>query len=67
MKEYDIVTIVNLNECGRLGRYFSEEGEVMDLNGIRVSSYIPGRIRLKALQIKGNPALAQRITDYFRP
>ncbi len=29
----------------------------MDLNGIKISSYIPGRIRLKASQIKGNHCL----------
>jgi hypothetical protein len=37
----------------------------MDLNGIKISSYIPGRIRLKAAQIKGDPALAGRITELF--
>jgi hypothetical protein len=37
----------------------------MDLNGIKISSYIPGRIRLKASQIKGNTALASKITELF--
>jgi hypothetical protein len=37
----------------------------MDLNGIKISSYIPGRIRLKALPLKGDPALAQQVTSLF--
>ncbi len=35
------------------------------MNGIQVSHFIPGRVRLKALPIKGNPSLAQKITELF--
>lgn len=37
----------------------------MDLNGIKVVSYIPGRIRLKAVPLKGDPALANKIMELF--
>lgn len=37
----------------------------MDLNGIKITSYIPGRIRLKAAQIKGDPDFAQKIMALF--
>ena len=39
--------------------------EIMEVNGIRVSHYMPGRVRLKALPIKGNQPLAQQITERF--
>jgi hypothetical protein len=38
---------------------------MMAVNGIRVSHFIPGRVRLKALPIKGNPPLARKITEFF--
>jgi hypothetical protein len=37
----------------------------VDLNGIKITSYIPGRIRLKATPIKGDPEMAQKITELF--
>jgi hypothetical protein len=37
--------------------------EMMEVNGIRVSHFIPGRVRLKAPIIKGNPPLAQKFTE----
>jgi hypothetical protein len=37
--------------------------EMMEVNGIRVSHFIPGRVRLKVLPIKGNLSMAQKITD----
>lgn len=37
----------------------------MDLTGVKITSYIPGRIRLKAAPLKGNPDLAQKITELF--
>ena len=39
--------------------------EIMEVNGIQVAHYMPGRVRLKALPIKGNPPLAQKITERF--
>jgi hypothetical protein len=39
--------------------------EIMEVNGIKVAHYMPGRVRLKALPIKGNPPLAQKITEEF--
>jgi hypothetical protein len=39
--------------------------EMMEVNGIRVAHFIPGRVRLRALPIKGNPPLAQKITELF--
>jgi hypothetical protein len=38
---------------------------ILEENGIRVSHFIPGRLRLKASAIKGNPPLAQKITELF--
>lgn len=37
--------------------------EMMEVNGIRVSHFIPGRVRLKALLIKGNSPMAQKFTE----
>ncbi|AEB08098.1 HMA2 domain-containing protein [Desulfobacca acetoxidans] len=37
----------------------------MDLNGIQISHFIPGRVRLKSLLIKGNLSLAQKIMELF--
>jgi Heavy metal associated domain 2 len=39
--------------------------EMMEINGIRLSHFIPGRVRLKARPIKGNPPLARKITEVF--
>ncbi len=39
--------------------------EIMEVNGIKVAHYTPGRVRLKALSIKGNPPLSQKITEEF--
>ena len=39
--------------------------EMLEVNGIRVAHFIPGRVRLKALPIKGNPSLAQKIQELF--
>jgi hypothetical protein len=39
--------------------------EMMEANGIRVAHFIPGRVRLRALPIKGNPPLAQKVTELF--
>ncbi len=35
----------------------------MGMNGIQVVHFIPGRVRLKARLIRGNPSLAAKITD----
>jgi hypothetical protein len=39
--------------------------EMMAINGIRVSHFIPGRVRLKAAVIKNNPPFAQKIIELF--
>ncbi len=39
--------------------------EMLEVNGIRVLHFIPGRVRLKAQPLKGNPNLAQKITELF--
>lgn len=39
--------------------------ELLEVNGIRVAHFIPGRVRLKARPIKGNPSLARKITELF--
>ena len=39
--------------------------EIMSVNRIRVSHFISGPVRLKAMPIKGNPPLAQKITELF--
>jgi hypothetical protein len=40
--------------------------EMMEINGIRVSHFMPGRVRLKVLHIKDNPPLAQKIITLFK-
>ena len=39
--------------------------EIMEVNGIRVAHFMPGRVRLKVLPIKGNAPMAQKITEEF--
>ncbi len=36
--------------------------EILADYGIQVAHFIPGRVRLKALALKGNPSLAQELT-----
>lgn len=34
--------------------------------GIQVAHFMPGRVRLKAQPLKGNPSLAQELTELFQ-
>ncbi len=38
---------------------------LLEGHGIMIAHFIPGRVRLKAQSLKGNPALAQAIVDRF--
>jgi Heavy metal associated domain 2 len=39
--------------------------EMMAIKGIRVSHFIPGRVRLKAAAIKDNPPFARQVIELF--
>jgi hypothetical protein len=44
---------------------FSWGREMKAINGIRVSHFIPGRVRLKAAAIKDNPRFARKVNELF--